>query len=93
MMALVLPTHADTSDADVVSRAKEGERAAQAVLYRRHVRMVRGLAYRLLGQRDVEDVVQDAFVTAFERLGSLRDGQAFARWLGSIVVFLSLIHI
>jgi RNA polymerase sigma-70 factor (ECF subfamily) len=90
MMALVLPTHAaaaEDSDAVVVSRAKEGERAAQALLYRRHVRMVRGLAYRLLGQRDVEDVVQDAFVTAFERLGSLRDGQAFARWLGTIVVF------
>ena len=89
MMALVIPhgTAAEDPDADVVSRAKEGERAAQALLYRRHVRMVRGLAYRLLGQRDVEDVVQDVFVTAFERLASLRDGQAFARWLGTIVVF------
>lgn len=90
MMALVLPTHAaatDDSDADVVARAKEGERTAQALLYRRHVRMVRGLAYRLLGQSGVEDVVQDVFVTAFERLGTLRDGQAFARWLGTIVVY------
>jgi RNA polymerase sigma-70 factor, ECF subfamily len=49
--------------------------------------MVNGLAFRLMGRdADVDDLVQDAFVTAFARLNGLDDPQAFAAWLGSIVV-------
>jgi RNA polymerase sigma-70 factor (ECF subfamily) len=49
--------------------------------------MVNGLAFRLMGRdADVDDVVQDAFVTAFAGLHRLDDPQAFAAWLGSIVV-------
>jgi len=48
--------------------------------------MVRGLSHRLLGGDQVEDLVQDVFVAAFQRLGSLRDPQAFAKWLGTITV-------
>jgi RNA polymerase sigma-70 factor (ECF subfamily) len=35
---------------------------------------------------DVDDLVQDSFVTAFGGLHRLEDPQAFAAWLGSIVV-------
>jgi RNA polymerase sigma-70 factor (ECF subfamily) len=35
---------------------------------------------------DVDDLVQDAFVAAFGRLDALEDPQAFAAWLGSILV-------
>ena len=49
--------------------------------------MVNGLAFRLMGRdADVDDLVQDAFVTAFAGLDGLDDPQAFAAWLGSIVV-------
>ena len=49
--------------------------------------MVNGLAFRLMGRdADVDDLVQDAFVTAFGGLHRLEDPQAFAAWLGSIVV-------
>jgi RNA polymerase sigma-70 factor (ECF subfamily) len=50
--------------------------------------MATGLAYRLLvgSGVDVEDLLQDAFVTAFSRLDSLREPEAFSSWLGSIVV-------
>jgi RNA polymerase sigma-70 factor (ECF subfamily) len=34
----------------------------------------------------VDDIVQDCFVQALKRLGSLDNPQAFAAWLGSIVV-------
>jgi RNA polymerase sigma-70 factor (ECF subfamily) len=45
------------------------------------------MAFRLMGREaDVDDLVQDAFVTAFARLDALEDPQAFAAWLGSIVV-------
>jgi RNA polymerase sigma-70 factor, ECF subfamily len=49
--------------------------------------MALGLAHRLLPRdEDVDDVVQDCFVSALKRLGSLDNPQAFAAWLGSIVV-------
>ena len=49
--------------------------------------MVNGLALRLLGRdRDVDDVVQDSFASAFAALDRLDDPQAFEAWLGGILV-------
>lgn len=49
--------------------------------------MVNGLAFRLIGRdSDVDDLVQDTFIEAFSHLDRLRDPQAFAGWLRSIVV-------
>jgi RNA polymerase sigma-70 factor, ECF subfamily len=49
--------------------------------------MVNGLSYRVLGRdHEVDDLVQESFVQAFSRLGSLKEPQAFGSWLGSIVV-------
>jgi RNA polymerase sigma-70 factor, ECF subfamily len=49
--------------------------------------MVNGLAYRLIGRdSDVDDLVQDSFIEAFSHLGRLREPQAFAGWLRSILV-------
>lgn len=49
--------------------------------------MVHGLVVRLLGRdHDVDDVAQDAWVEAFAGLARLRDPQAFAAFLGTIVV-------
>jgi RNA polymerase sigma-70 factor, ECF subfamily len=67
--------------------ARAGEAWAQEALFKRHARMALGLAHRLLPRdEDVDDVVQDCFVSALKRLGSLDNPQAFAAWLGSIVV-------
>jgi RNA polymerase sigma-70 factor (ECF subfamily) len=78
---------AGPSDAALVLAARAGEAWAQEALFRRHAPMVNGLAFRLMGRdADVDDLVQDAFVTAFAGLHGLDDPQAFAAWLGSIVV-------
>jgi RNA polymerase sigma-70 factor (ECF subfamily) len=75
------------SDAVLVLAARDGDAKARETLFRRHVKLAAGLGYRLLGSDDeVDDVVQDAFVTAFDKMGSLKDPQAFASWLSSIVV-------
>ena len=75
------------SDAELVAAARAEERWAQEMLFRRYVRMVNGLAFRLMG-RDVEvdDLVQDSFIQAFAGLDRLKNPQAFGSWLGSIVV-------
>jgi RNA polymerase sigma-70 factor (ECF subfamily) len=49
--------------------------------------MVNGLAYRLLGRdQEVDDVVQEAFVQALRNLDGLKEPQAFASWIASILV-------
>lgn len=74
-------------DAELVVRAKTKDRAAEEQLYRSHVEAVAGLAMRLLGRSsDAEDVVQDAFITAFSHLHQLRDGRLFRAWLLRITV-------
>lgn len=74
----------------LVARARTGDRWAREVLYREHLEGALRVAGFVLGRSaDVEDVVQDAFVHAFERLGELRDPGAFGGWLRRIVVNLA----
>ncbi len=80
-------TGAGPSDAALVVAARAGERWAQEALFRRYTRMVNGLAYRLLGRDDdLDDLVQDAFLSALRSLDRLENPAAFGSWLGSIVV-------
>ncbi|MFO7179153.1 MAG: sigma-70 family RNA polymerase sigma factor [Pseudomonadota bacterium] len=78
---------AGPTDAALVVAARAGERWAQEALFRRHARLVIGLAQRLLPRSaDAEDLVQDAFVHAFRHLDTLKNPQAFASWIASIAV-------
>lgn len=78
---------AGPTDAALVIAARAGERWAQEALFHRHVRLVTGLAHRLLARdSEVDDLVQDCFVFALERLDTLSNPQAFASWIASIVV-------
>lgn len=70
------------SDAHLLAAARRGDRTAFAALYRRHSPAVFGLALRVLGERSAaEDVVQDVFLRALDRIDSLRDGERLAAWL------------
>jgi len=75
------------SDAALVVAARAAEPWAREALFRRYAPMANGLALRLMGRdADLDDLVQDCFVAALRGLDSLDDPQAFAAWLGSIVV-------
>jgi RNA polymerase sigma-70 factor (ECF subfamily) len=74
-------------DDALVALASGGEMAAAECLYRRHAPYAMNLAARIAGSAtDVEDIVHDAFLKAFQQLGSLRNAAAFRTWLGAIVV-------
>lgn len=74
-------------DAQLVVLGARGDAGALEQLYRRHAAFAIHLATRIEGSaRDVEDIVHDAFLRAFERLADLVDPAAFRSWLGSIVV-------
>jgi RNA polymerase sigma-70 factor (ECF subfamily) len=78
---------AGPSDAALVVAARAGEAWATEALFRRHARMVNGLAFRLIGRdADVDDLVQDSFAEALRSLHRLAEPQAFAKWLATIVV-------
>jgi RNA polymerase sigma-70 factor (ECF subfamily) len=80
------PTGTQT-DAVLVVAARAGDERAREALCRRHMRLVLGLAQRVLAGREAaDDVAQDAFVEAFQRLDTLQNPQAFASWMSSIVV-------
>ena len=52
------------------------------MLVERHSRAVYNLAYRILGDRsDAEDVAQETFLKAFQRLDTFRLDRRFAPWL------------
>jgi RNA polymerase sigma-70 factor (ECF subfamily) len=81
------PAEPEVSDAVLVARILSGEAASREVLYKRHVDYVSGMSARLLRSIDAsQDVTQDAFVMAFERLSTLRDPAAFRGWLAAIAV-------
>jgi len=70
--------------ARLVRSAQAGDGDAFAELYQRFARMVHGVVLARIARTEVDDVVQDVFMAAFERLGELRDPAAFGGWLAAI---------
>ena len=73
--------------AALVRRAQGGDRAAFAVLFRDHRRIVLGIVYRMLGPTaDMEDVVQEVFLQVHKSLGEFRGDAKFSTWLHRVTV-------
>jgi RNA polymerase sigma-70 factor (ECF subfamily) len=73
-------------DAALVYRAKQGDSDAFEALMIRYERAAKVLALGILQDRDLaDDVVQNTFIRAYEKLGTLRQGSRFAAWLMRIV--------
>jgi RNA polymerase sigma-70 factor, ECF subfamily len=74
-----------TGDAALVERAREGDGAAFEVLVRRYMRPAYAIALGVVKEpADAEDVCQDAFVRALERLDDCEPAR-FGAWLLRIV--------
>jgi RNA polymerase sigma-70 factor (ECF subfamily) len=75
----------------LLQRAREGDRSAFRMLVERHIRGAYDVAYGFVRDRDIaDDIVQDAFLRAFDGLGGFRGDARFSTWLHRIVVNLSL---
>jgi RNA polymerase sigma-70 factor (ECF subfamily) len=80
-----MPFDPEVSDVHrLVERARGGDRAAFAHLYRRYSRMIHGILLSRIPRIEVEDMVQDVFVVALEQLSGLRESAAFGGWLAAI---------
>ena len=70
------------SDAVAVERTLAGDRDAFRVLVERHSHNVFRLAYRMTGNRpDAEEVVQEAFLRAYQKLGKFEARANFGTWV------------
>jgi RNA polymerase sigma-70 factor, ECF subfamily len=69
------------SDAELVRAARQGDERAFSVLVERYWSRLVGLARSVVGDVDAEDLVQDSFVTAFRKLGALREPGSFLPWM------------
>jgi RNA polymerase sigma-70 factor (ECF subfamily) len=76
----------DQTDAELVQRCRAGDAQAFDALVRRHYRAAHAVAFAVMrNAMDAEDVVQDGFVKALDRLDDCRDGAMFGPWLRQIV--------
>ena len=89
------PVSADDDDSDDACAAASGDRRAFQRLYRRHVERIHGALYRLAGydHARAEDLTQEAFVRAWQKLPSFRHESAFGTWLYRLAVNLALMEI
>jgi RNA polymerase sigma-70 factor, ECF subfamily len=71
-------------DGDLVRLARAGDESAFARLYDRYARIVHAALLARAGRQDVEDLVQDVFLSAWKRLDDLRDPAAFGGWIVTI---------
>ncbi len=77
----------EPDDSELVRRAKTGEVWAHEAIYRRYVQRVARVGQQLLRDpADVDDIVQETFLIAFETIGRLSEPAALRGWLTGIAV-------
>ena len=81
-------------DHALVRAAGGGDVRAFEVLYRRHARRIHAVLWRLCGhEARAEDLVQDAFVRAWQALPGFRFESAFSTWLHRLAVNTALMDL
>jgi RNA polymerase sigma-70 factor, ECF subfamily len=76
---------ARVSDAELIERARNGDRAAFGDLVERYQQVVfRTALVALRSREDAEEVAQDAMISAFQKLDGFRGDASFKTWLLTI---------
>jgi RNA polymerase sigma-70 factor (ECF subfamily) len=77
----------NSSIPQAIAAAQGGDKKAFEVIYTEYSKATYFLALKLLKKpQDAEDVTQDVFVTAFQKIAELREAQNFTAWLNRITV-------
>ena len=77
----------------LVAQARDGDVRAYEVIYRRTTGRVYAVCLRMVGDRqEAEELTQDVFVRAWEKLDSFRGDSRFTTWLHRLTVNLVLQH-
>jgi RNA polymerase sigma factor (sigma-70 family) len=78
----------------IFERCIKGDAQAQFLLYKQYSKAMYNIAIRFLNNKmDAEDILQESFVTAFDKLNTLSEPSAFGSWLKRIVINNCITHI
>ena len=70
------------NDIQLIQRALDGDDTAFSALVKKYQRSVHALAWRKIGDFHIaEDITQETFLKAYQRLSTLKEPQSFASWL------------
>lgn len=86
-----LPHHR-RDDASLVSAAKRGDRNAFSELHSRYIRPVYAVLLSKVSRQDAEDLAQDVFVRALQKMSTLHNDAAFGGWLLQMARNLAIDH-
>lgn len=90
-VAAIAPEMAD--EPALVARIKRGETVAYDTLVRRYLRRAYAVANRMVGNdADAEDVVQDAFLRALNKIEQCAAGRTFGPWFFRVLITQALNH-
>jgi RNA polymerase sigma-70 factor, ECF subfamily len=77
----------DEEERGLIQRLKVGDHEAFEALFQRYVNTIYRQASRLLGhEAEAEEVVQEVFLTVYEKVHTFREQSAFSTWLYRITV-------
>ncbi|MBT8253126.1 MAG: RNA polymerase sigma factor [Flavobacteriaceae bacterium] len=77
----------------LVELCKSGNQFAQLEIYNRYYKAMYNTAFRIVKDSfEAEDIMQEAFLSAFTKLDSLKESATFGSWLKRIVINNSIYH-
>ena len=82
-----------SDDAELIAACRRGEARAMEMLYHQFKRRVFGMAHRIVGPNDAEEVAQEVFVRVFRGLAAFRGDSALSTWIYRLTVNASLSHL
>ena len=82
------------TEAEAIRQAQAGNAVAFEFLYQLHGRRVYALCLRMVGNpSDAEDLMQEAFLQLFRKIGTFRGESAFSTWLHRMTVNVVLMRL
>src|SRR6478736_4305664 len=81
---MIDPIVGETTDAELIQRWKEGDQRAATTLVERHSPALARFAVSCGARQDIDELVQDTFVRAFNSIDGFRGDSSFRTWLFTI---------
>lgn len=81
------------TEAELIDGCARGDRKAQQLLYERFAPLMYPICVRYLGREDAKDMLQEGFLTVFDKIGTYKGEGSFEGWMRRIFVNASLMHI
>jgi RNA polymerase sigma factor (sigma-70 family) len=94
MMTTATPAAPDGPDSELIARIQGGDRSAFEALYKRYVKKIYGLVFRMVGTaQEAEEVTQEAFFQVYKAIPNFQGKSSFYTWIYRIATNVALQHV